>query len=83
MELGLKAGVSGVYSFHPCSAEGTSRSTMSQIMKSVLVHLEVLVYSGNTTTCCNSFKIDTLQGTNISPKNGILKMISFSPGGIC
>ena len=25
----------------------------------------------------------TLQGTNISPKNGILKMVFLSQGGIC
>ena len=28
-------------------------------------------------------KRNTLQGTNISPKNAILKVISFSQGGIC
>ena len=26
---------------------------------------------------------NTIQGTNLSPKTGILKMISFSQGGIC
>ena len=38
-----------------------------------------------TESCFNLFLLwrSTLQGTNISPQNGILKWFSFSQGGIC